>query len=121
LGDVNCSEKHKVSRWNLGYRFTGSLPYQWIGKKVEVILKVRQFSFLTLLYQGKETFLKSYFFRIEAVQNAKSIKLYFNRYQMMRSEEIARVLPGMKRQYSLTTPGWSSIHSVVNEEMTSGK
>lgn len=65
----------------------------------------------------KEAILGKLLFRIEAVQSAKNTKYILLNCPNGAIENITRVLPGAKSPtiLPLKEPGWSSIHSVVNE------
>ncbi len=62
--------------------------------------------------------LKKMVFRINAVQKAKAHKYILLNTPNDKIETIASILPGMNSPtiLPLTKPGWSSLHSVVNED-----
>ncbi len=62
--------------------------------------------------------LEKILFRIDAVQRAKAFKYILLNTPNEKIETIADILPGMNSPtiVPLTRPGWSSLHSVVNEE-----
>jgi ATP phosphoribosyltransferase len=65
----------------------------------------------------KSAILSKLLFRIEAVQSAKNTKYILLNCPNSSIERITEVLPGAKSPtiLPLKEPGWSSIHSVVNE------
>jgi ATP phosphoribosyltransferase len=65
----------------------------------------------------KEAILSKLLFRIDAVQSAKNAKYILLNCPNSSIEGITRLLPGAKSPtiLPLREPGWSSIHSVVNE------
>jgi len=66
---------------------------------------------------GKEEILNKLLFRIDAVQSAKNNKYILLNCPNAAIEKITSILPGAKSPtiLPLREPGWSSIHSVVNE------
>jgi ATP phosphoribosyltransferase len=66
---------------------------------------------------GKEAILNKLLFRIDAVQSAKNNKYILLNCPNDAIEKITNILPGAKSPtiLPLREPGWSSIHSVVNE------
>lgn len=66
----------------------------------------------------KEALLQKLLFRIDAVQYAKNNKYILLNAPNESIEEIIRILPGMKSPtvMPLAEEGWSSIHSVINED-----
>jgi ATP phosphoribosyltransferase len=66
---------------------------------------------------SKQALLESLQFRIEAVQKAKSNKYILLNCPNTSIEQITQVIPGMKSPtiLPLQKQGWSSLHSVVNE------
>ena len=88
-------------------------------EEVEVILKSEAVLISNpTLSDDKNEVLEKLLFRIQAVQSAKS-----NKYILMNApnnalDAIAEALPGMKSPsvLPLSIPGWSSIHSVVQED-----
>ncbi len=88
-------------------------------KEIEVIFKSeavlignRQLS------EAKKSLLDQLIFRIESVLNAQSFKYILLNAPNEAIEEICNVLPGMKSPtvMPLATEGWSSLHSVINED-----
>jgi ATP phosphoribosyltransferase len=69
------------------------------------------------LSEPKEAILDKLLFRIEAVQSAKNTKYILLNCPNAAIDNITRILPGAKSPtiLPLKEPGWSSIHSVVNE------
>ncbi|HMJ68074.1 MAG TPA: ATP phosphoribosyltransferase [Cyclobacteriaceae bacterium] len=69
------------------------------------------------LSSEKETILGKLLFRVDAVQSAKNSKYILLNCPNSSIESITRLLPGAKSPtiLPLREPGWSSIHSVVNE------
>ncbi len=66
---------------------------------------------------AKQTILDQLMFRIDAVNSAKNNKYILLNCPDDAIEKITAVIPGMKSPtiMPLTRPGWSSLHSVVNE------
>lgn len=71
----------------------------------------------SLLTREKSNILNSLLFRIRAVKKARNNKYVLLNVPNDRLETICRLLPGMKSPtiLSLADPGWSSVHSVINE------
>jgi ATP phosphoribosyltransferase len=69
------------------------------------------------LQQAKQKILDQLLFRIDAVNSAKSNKYILLNCPDEAIEKITSVIPGMKSPtiMPLARPGWSSLHSVVNE------
>ena len=69
------------------------------------------------LSPDKEEILESLLFRIRAVKKAKNNKYVLLNAPNNKLETICRLLPGMKSPtiLPLAEPGWSSVHSVINE------
>lgn len=69
------------------------------------------------LQNGKDAILNKLLFRIDAVQSAKNSKYILLNCPNSAIESITTLLPGAKSPtiLPLREPGWSSIHSVVNE------
>lgn len=87
-------------------------------KEVEVVMQseavlIRGMS----LNNEKEAILEKLLFRIEAVQSAKNSKYILLNCPNQAIEKITKILPGVKSPtiLPLNDPGWSSLHSVVNE------
>lgn len=66
----------------------------------------------------KKKLLEKLLFRIRAVRKAKSSKYILLNAPNDRIDEIRKILPGMKSPtvLPLAEPGWSSVHSVVQED-----
>ena len=69
------------------------------------------------LSSGKRNILDDLLFRIKAVQSAKNNKYILMNCPNEAIEKITQVIPGMKSPtiMPLGRPGWSSLHSVVDE------
>lgn len=69
------------------------------------------------LSQGKRIILESLLFRIRSVKKAKNNKYVLLNAPNDKLDTICRLLPGMKSPtiLPLAEPGWSSVHSVINE------
>ena len=69
------------------------------------------------LSEGKQEILDQLLFRIESVNSAKNNKYILLNCPNEAIAKITSVIPGMKSPtiMPLTRPGWSSLHSVVNE------
>lgn len=65
----------------------------------------------------KQSILEKLLFRIEAVQKAKNNKYILLNCPNESIEKITSIIPGMKSPtiVPLARQGWSSLHSVVNE------
>ncbi|MFK8055215.1 MAG: ATP phosphoribosyltransferase [Saprospiraceae bacterium] len=88
-------------------------------EEVEVILKSEAVLISNpALSEDKTEILEKLLFRIKAVQDAKSNKYILMNAPNAALDDIAKALPGMKSPsvLPLSIPGWSSIHSVVNED-----
>ncbi|GIV36344.1 MAG: hypothetical protein KatS3mg032_0723 [Cyclobacteriaceae bacterium] len=70
------------------------------------------------LSDQKKDLLEQLVFRFEAVQKAQQSKYILLNCPNHAIEAITRILPGMKSPtvLPLAMPGWSSLHSVVNED-----
>jgi ATP phosphoribosyltransferase len=87
-------------------------------QEAEMILKSR-----TVLIRNnklgdeKEDLLKKLLFRIQSVKKAKNNKYILLNAPNEKLKEIISLLPGMKSPtvLPLAEPGWSSVHSVLNE------
>lgn len=87
-------------------------------KEVEVVLKSEAVLVAAPeLNLEKQTILDKLLFRIQAVQSARSNKYILLNCPNEAIEKITSVIPGMKSPtiMPLGRPGWSSLHSVVNE------
>lgn len=72
----------------------------------------------TKLADDKEEILDKFLFRIRAVQTAKNRKYILLNIPNDRIEQVCKLLPGMKSPtiMPLSTEGWSSLHSVIEED-----
>lgn len=87
-------------------------------KEVEVVLQSEAVLVADPeLSETKRTILEKLLFRIEAVQSAKNNKYILLNCPDDAVEKITKVIPGMKSPtvMPLSRQGWSSLHSVVNE------
>lgn len=87
-------------------------------KEVEVVMQSEAVIISnSQLEDAKSTILNKLLFRIEAVQNAKNNKYILLNCPNESIEKITSVIPGMKSPtiMPLSREGWSSLHSVVNE------
>lgn len=87
-------------------------------KEVEVVLQSEAVLIATPnLEKGKQVLLDQLLFRIQAVQSAKNNKYILLNCPNEAIEKITSVIPGMKSPtiMPLGRQGWSSLHSVVNE------
>jgi ATP phosphoribosyltransferase len=87
-------------------------------KEVEVVMQSEAIMIMNpLLDQDKKTILEKLLFRIEAVQKAKNNKYILLNCPNEAIEKITSVIPGMKSPtvIPLSKEGWSSLHSVVDE------
>jgi len=87
-------------------------------KEVEVVMQSEAVMIMNpLLEQEKKNILDKLLFRIEAVQKAKNNKYILLNCPNEAIEKITSVIPGMKSPtvIPLSKEGWSSLHSVVNE------
>jgi ATP phosphoribosyltransferase len=87
-------------------------------KEVEVVMQSEAVLIGNLKPQnGKEAILNKLLFRIDAVQSAKNNKYILLNCPNSAIQNITSILPGAKSPtiLPLREPGWSSIHSVVNE------
>lgn len=86
-------------------------------KEVEIVMQSEAVLIGNNLKNGKEAILEKLLFRIEAVQSAKNAKYILLNCRNEAIESITSILPGAKSPtiLPLRETGWSSIHSVVNE------
>jgi ATP phosphoribosyltransferase len=87
-------------------------------KEVEVVMNSEAVLIATpSLEAEKQKILDKLLFRIQAVQSARNNKYILLNCPNEAIENITRVIPGMKSPtiMPLGRPGWSSLHSVVNE------
>lgn len=86
-------------------------------KEVEVVMQSEAVIIGTPLPKEKQSILDKLLFRIEAVQKAKNSKYILLNCPNNAIENITSVIPGMKSPtiIPLARPGWSSLHSVVDE------
>ncbi|MFN4234550.1 MAG: ATP phosphoribosyltransferase [Bacteroidia bacterium] len=88
-------------------------------KEVEVILKSEAVLIgNAIISSEKKNILNKLLFRIKAVRNAKNNKYILLNAPNEKLDEICKILPGMKSPtiLPLAEKGWSSVHSVVNED-----
>jgi len=89
-------------------------------REVEIVLKSE-----AVLVSGpelpdnKKTILKKLLFRMRAVNEARNRKYILLNTPNDRIEQICKLLPGMKSPtiMPLSTAGWSSLHSVIEEDV----
>jgi ATP phosphoribosyltransferase len=87
-------------------------------KEVEVVLRSEAVLIASPdLSAAKQSILDKLLFRIEAVQKAKNNKYILLNCPNEAIEPITRIIPGMKSPtiLPLAKKGWSSLHSVVDE------
>ena len=87
-------------------------------KEVEVVLRSEAVIISGFeLESDRQSILNKLLFRIEAVQKAKNSKYILLNCPNESIEKITSVIPGMKSPtiIPLARPGWSSLHSVVDE------
>ncbi|MBS1917000.1 MAG: ATP phosphoribosyltransferase [Bacteroidetes bacterium] len=87
-------------------------------QEAEMILKSRTVLIKNnKLSEEKENLLKKLLFRIQSVKKAKNNKYILLNAPNEKLKEIISLLPGMKSPtvLPLAEPGWSSVHSVLNE------
>ena len=87
-------------------------------KEVEVVLKSEAVLVANPnLSAEKKELLEEFIFRLESVQRAKGKKYILLNVPNEKIQEVASLLPGMKSPtvVPLTTEGWSSMHSVIEE------
>jgi ATP phosphoribosyltransferase len=88
-------------------------------KEVEVILRSEAILVGNkAISDEKKKYLEKLLFRINAVRNAKNNKYILLNAPNEKLNEICKILPGMKSPtiLPLALEGWSSVHSVVNED-----
>jgi len=88
-------------------------------KEVEVILSSEAILVGNkAISDEKKKYLEKLLFRINAVRNAKNNKYILLNAPNEKLNEICKILPGMKSPtiLPLALEGWSSVHSVVNED-----
>ncbi len=87
-------------------------------QEAEMILKSRTVLIKNnKLSEEKENLLKKLLFRIQSVKKAKNNKYILLNAPNEKLKDIISLLPGMKSPtvLPLAEPGWSSVHSVLNE------
>lgn len=87
-------------------------------KEVEVVLKSEALLIANPnLSPEKQELLDEFIFRLESVQRAKGKKYILLNVPNEKIQDIAALLPGMKSPtvVPLATEGWSSMHSVIEE------
>ena len=88
-------------------------------KEVEVVMESEAVIVATPdLSKEKQVILDELIFRIEAVEKGKGKKYILLNAPNDKLDQIIRVLPGMTSPtiMPLAKPGWSSLHSVINEK-----
>lgn len=88
-------------------------------KEVEVVMKSEAVLIANpKLSPEKQEILDELIFRIESVQRAEGKKYILLNVPNEKIEEITQLLPGMKAPtlVPLAKPGWSSMHSVIEED-----
>ncbi len=103
---------------------TGSTLFSNGLKEVDTILRSEAvLASSPQLSASSKEILDKLIFRIKAVNEAKVNKYLLLNAPTEAVKEISAILPGMKSPtvLPLHTPGWSSIHSVVNENQFWGK
>ncbi len=97
---------------------TGSTLIHNRLKEVEVVTKSEAVVIATPgISEGKRRILNDLLFRFQAVRKSKNNKYILLNAPNENLEKIVKVLPGMKSPtvLPLYEKGWSSVHSVVNE------
>jgi ATP phosphoribosyltransferase len=87
-------------------------------KEVEVVMKSEAVMVANpALSKEKQAILDELIFRFESVENGKGKKYILLNAPNEKMEQIIKVLPGMTSPtlMPLAKPGWSSLHSVINE------
>ena len=87
-------------------------------REVEVVMKSEALMIANpSLTKEKQAILDELIFRIESVENGKGKKYILLNAPNEKMEQIIKVLPGMTSPtlMPLAKPGWSSLHSVINE------
>ena len=87
-------------------------------KEVEIILESEAVMISYLNLSGaKKKILDNLLFRFRSVQKAKKNKYILLNVPNDKIKVVSDIIPGMKSPsiVPLTKPGWSSLHSVVNE------
>lgn len=87
-------------------------------KEAEVILQSQAVLVKnTQLAADKEALIQKILFRIDSVKKAKNNKYILMNAPNDKLDEIIQLLPGMKSPtvLPLAKKGWSSVHSVINE------
>lgn len=87
-------------------------------KEVEVVLKSEAVLVANPnLSEDKKELLNEFIFRLESVQRAKGKKYILLNVPNEKIQDVAALLPGMKSPtvVPLATEGWSSMHSVIEE------
>lgn len=98
---------------------TGSTLIHNRLKEVEVVIFSEAVVIASpFLKKGKRKILNDLLFRFQAVQRSKKNKYILLNAPNENLEQIVSLLPGMKSPtiMPLFEPGWSSLHSVVNED-----
>ena len=98
---------------------TGSTLFENGLRETQVILKSEAVLAKTLkLNTAKEKILNQLLFRMKAVLRAKNAKYILMNVPNSKIEEVSAILPVLKSPtvLPLVEKGWSSLHSVINEE-----
>ncbi len=98
---------------------TGSTLFENGLRETQVILKSEAVLAKTLkLNTAKEKILNQLLFRMKAVLRAKNTKYILMNVPNSKIEEVGAILPVLKSPtvLPLVEKGWSSLHSVINEE-----
>lgn len=98
---------------------TGSTLFENGLRETQVILKSEAVLAKTLkLNTAKEKILNQLLFRMKAVLRAKNAKYILMNVPNSKIEEVGAILPVLKSPtvLPLVEKGWSSLHSVINEE-----
>ena len=98
---------------------TGSTLFENGLRETQVILKSEAVLAKTLkLNTDKEKILNQLLFRMKAVLRAKNAKYILMNVPNSKIEEVSAILPVLKSPtvLPLVEKGWSSLHSVINEE-----
>ena len=97
---------------------SGSTLFTQELKEIETVLASEAILISnTALSEVKKQILNSLLFRIRAVRKARNNKYVLLNAPNDKLDTICRLLPGMKSPtiLPLAEPGWSSVHSVINE------
>lgn len=98
---------------------TGSTLFSNGLKEVETVITSQAVLLSSpALNSDKKEILNQFLFRIDAVQKAANSKYILLNAPNNKIDEISKILPGMKSPtvMPLAEAGWSSLHSVINED-----